>query len=295
MPRNVGIRFSRGEYILFVDSDDAITPTALEELYPIAKEFDADVLYCEKYYPIRLGEKFTTDKNLLKESVLGDIKYDYVNKPTIVSDDITLRLNDLLSLRFYVVPWNYLIRRDFISQHKILFPNIKYGEDNIFVLYLVCLAKNMVRVSNTMYIHRNREGSIGTNKSAEIEIRRCTDHVFQGVSIISKFAKEFIFLKENPEFQYALFNFLAGNQFGSVAPLYAKFPAWQLEPLIIRELDKIGDKTPLTAFLFSRMTILNLQLNQQGAIIQQMNTYIQQLQDIIKKQSAQIQQLQNSQ
>lgn len=43
MPRNVGIRFSRGEYILFVDSDDAITPTALEELYPIAKKFDADV------------------------------------------------------------------------------------------------------------------------------------------------------------------------------------------------------------------------------------------------------------
>ena len=278
MPRNVGIRFSRGEYILFVDSDDAITPTALEELYPIAKEFDADFVYCEKYYDMEAGKNFTTDKNLLKESVIGNIKYDYVNKPTIVPNDIARRLNDLLSLRFYVVPWNYLIRRDFISQHKIFFPDIKYGEDNMFVLYLVCRARNVVRVPNVIYIHRTREGSIGTNKSLEIDIRRYTDHVFQGISIISKFAKEFIFLNEHPEFKYAIFNFLASSQFGHISHFYAQIPAWQLEPLIINELNKIEDKTPLTAFLFSRMAIFNLQLNQYGAIIQQQQAKINELQ-----------------
>ena len=147
----------------------------------------------------------------------------------------------------------------------------------------------MVRVPNTVYVHRVREGSIGTNKSPEIEIHRCTDHVFQGITIISNFSKEVPFLRNHPEFQYALFNFLANNQFGSVAPLYAQIPAWQLDPFIRRELDKIDDKTPLTAFLFSRMTLFNLQLHQQGTIIQQMNAHIQKQNQVIQQLQAQLQ------
>ena len=33
-----------------MDNDDRITKTALEELYNLAKEYDADVVYCEKYF-----------------------------------------------------------------------------------------------------------------------------------------------------------------------------------------------------------------------------------------------------
>ena len=293
MPRNVGLRYSRGEYIMFVDSDDAITKTALEEIYPIAKKFDADVLYCEKCYRVGQGDLFSTDKNFLKNPVvMGNINYNYVSEPTLVYENIAERIKDFLALRFYVVPWNYLIRKDLISKYEIKFPNVKYGEDNMFVLFLICLAKNMVRVPNTIYVHRVREGSIGTNKSPEIEIHRCTDHVFQGITIISNFSKEVPFLRNHPEFQYALFNFLANNQFGSVAPLYAQIPAWQLDPFIRRELDKIDDKTPLTAFLFSRMTLFNLQLHQQGTIIQQMNAHIQKQNQVIQQLQAQIKSLQ---
>lgn len=49
-PRNKGIEVSRGEYIFNMDADDLVTPTALEELYAQAKNFDADVVHCEKYY-----------------------------------------------------------------------------------------------------------------------------------------------------------------------------------------------------------------------------------------------------
>ena len=39
-PSNIGIAFSRGEYLLILDNDDTITPTALGELYSVAKHFD---------------------------------------------------------------------------------------------------------------------------------------------------------------------------------------------------------------------------------------------------------------
>ena len=62
-PRNIAIDIAHGEYIMFVDSDDVITPTALEELYPIAKNFDADLLQCEKYFEV-LGEVIPKGENL---------------------------------------------------------------------------------------------------------------------------------------------------------------------------------------------------------------------------------------
>ena len=50
VPRNTGLKFARGKYVYFIDADDLLTLTALEELYTLAKAFDAEVVYCEKYY-----------------------------------------------------------------------------------------------------------------------------------------------------------------------------------------------------------------------------------------------------
>ncbi|MBR1807751.1 MAG: glycosyltransferase family 2 protein [Selenomonadaceae bacterium] len=64
LPRNKGIEFSCGEYLAFVDPDDTITPTAFEELYTLAKNFDADVVHCEKWY--QLPDEFYNDAEYRK-------------------------------------------------------------------------------------------------------------------------------------------------------------------------------------------------------------------------------------
>ena len=50
IPRNKGILLSRGEYVQFVNADDMISTTALEELYALSKEYSADLVYVEKHY-----------------------------------------------------------------------------------------------------------------------------------------------------------------------------------------------------------------------------------------------------
>ncbi|MBR0262196.1 MAG: glycosyltransferase family 2 protein [Selenomonadaceae bacterium] len=65
VPRNLGLNLSRGEYVIFMDSDDAVTPDALEKLYTTAKKFDADVVGCEKYYDV--PEQFWYDTEFRKQ------------------------------------------------------------------------------------------------------------------------------------------------------------------------------------------------------------------------------------
>ena len=60
--RNVGLSYASGEYVYNMDNDDVITKTALEEMHTLAKKYDADVVYCEKYYMSSgTGENFIKD------------------------------------------------------------------------------------------------------------------------------------------------------------------------------------------------------------------------------------------
>lgn len=63
-----------------------------------------------------------------------------------------------------------------------------------------------------------------------------------------------------------------------ILPYYAQIPAIQLDELIRSELDKVEDKTALTAFLFSRMSVFNINLMKQSQIIQEQQAKIQELQ-----------------
>ena len=110
-PRNTEIRFSRGEYIWFIDSDDVIIDTALEELYNIAKKFNADVVHCEKYFQFNDGE----NKFILNGYQSGE----FVKEPTLLKDNLSERVADVCKGRFLWNLWSKLIRRDFLFEIKL--------------------------------------------------------------------------------------------------------------------------------------------------------------------------------
>ena len=304
VPKNAGIRLARGEYLMFVDSDDAITETALEELYSTAKNFDADALHWGRWY-VAPGETVTTDKSKLKEDTWE--KIEKVTKSVPVSADISERINDFLKDKFWGATVSNFVSRNLISAENLTFPPCRTSEDFVFKLYILCFAKRLVRSSSIFYVWRTRKNShCRAELSPQDRLSRWGSATFQEIKILDDFMNRLELFKNQPMLKYAIFDLLLRKNLPSqhqILPLYKQFPAWQLDPLIRRELAEVKDKTALTAFLFSRMNIFNLQLNQAIHLLnqqpketqdfQRQQQIIQQQQQIIQQQAAQLQQLQH--
>ena len=80
VPKNTGVQMARGKYVMFLDSDDYLSATAIEELFKIAEDTDAEVIHCSQYFT------FKDDTDEIKTSTFQ--KTYHVNKPTLETLDI---------------------------------------------------------------------------------------------------------------------------------------------------------------------------------------------------------------
>lgn len=55
--RNTGLALATGEYVFHCDSDDFVEEDMLEEMYKVAKENDADMVYCDFYLSFEKNER----------------------------------------------------------------------------------------------------------------------------------------------------------------------------------------------------------------------------------------------
>ncbi len=275
IPTNLGIEISRGEYLLIMDNDDMITATALEELYPIAKKFDADVVHCERFFEF-------DDKNYSKK-IKGLCAGQYVTEPTLITDDLAERVKGLYYFQFVWNLWSKLIRRDFILENDLKMVS-SIAADAMFTCLLVCSAERYVRVPNIVNLYRIVENSISHQKrDVPKKIHVWMNALIQGFQCFDKFLSEREFFKQRPDIKYLALEVWVRECYNNVFDIYAQIPAWQLDEIIRHELEGVKDKTALMAFLFGRMNNLHVQLNRQGAMLQQMNAQIQQLQSQIQK------------
>lgn len=280
--RYEGLMLSRGEYVIFIDADDMITETALEELYPIAKKFDADVVHCERFF------QFNDKTN--SQEIIGRAAGHFVTEPTLMSDDFEERVKGLYNFQFVWNLWSKLIRRECILENDLKMINAIMAEDAMFTCLLVCSAKRYVRVPNIINFYRIIENSITTKKRTIPEkIHTWINSLVQGFQLFDKFLSEREFFKNRPDVKYLALEVWVRECCVHLAKIYKQLPAWQLDELIRHEFEGVQYKTALMAFFFSRMNIFNLQLNQQGMMLQQMNAQIQKQNEIIQQLQSQIQ------
>ena len=200
LPRNKGLRLSRGEFIYNMDNDDALTPTALEEMYTLAKRHNVDFVYCEKYY--------SADDRLENRTLTSfHNKATLVDKPTVEMP----RLPECLD-KLWVTPWTKLIKRKLLIENQIFFPNI-IRDDTIWTWCLLFYAKRFLRVPNAVYIWREVSTSITrVDREPAQVINFWLNPVILGVKTLNDRLQTIEFFQKNPQERYALLeNFIQGS------------------------------------------------------------------------------------
>ena len=197
VPRNKGLLISCGEYIQFLDADDMLTQTALAEMYSLAKEHDADVVYCEKYY-----EADADGTNIqIKFQQNGKL----VDKPTMDTTDLQKRVQEIIDQRFSGMICNKFVKRSLIMEHKIFLPNVKTSEDNIWTQGLIFYAKNILRVPNAIYIYcQTKDSSQRLERNAQQKIIFWLNPVLLGLKALNNLMSRNDFFLTNPSQCYAI-------------------------------------------------------------------------------------------
>ncbi len=142
--RNSGIEVSSGEYLIFVDGDDFISPDLVEYMLHLVNSTKSDFCLSTSCFTMT-GEKQT--------------KKEFIKK--IYSEDATVLL---LSPDVMVGCWNKIYKRELIVNNKIWFSTeLFYGEGLSFITRVSQISKSIgVGNRKVYYYRRNNENSATT-------------------------------------------------------------------------------------------------------------------------------------
>lgn len=139
--RNKGIEKARGNYLMFVDGDDYVSPNFVDVMYNQISKNKADICICNI---IRLEDSKETiwhlgDKGIYKEG-------DY---------------SKVLLMKFHSC--NKIFRRGLLE--KNLYPGNMFFEDVVAVGKAILDAKKIVKIDDALYYYRRRKSSITNDLS----------------------------------------------------------------------------------------------------------------------------------
>ena len=197
--RNIGMKKSKGKYLIFLDSDDIFKKTMLEELYIKIKENDSDVVICnsQNFEKKKWWKKFYEKNYMISNNI--------IKQKTFSSLDIE---KDFFNL-FIWWPWDKLFKRKYIENLGIEYQNLKSSEDLFFVAASVIAAKKISYLDKILINHR-----IGIKNSVSNSRQKSWDNFYYALKELKRFIKEKGLYKR---FKQDFINYVAS------------FSIWQLE------------------------------------------------------------------
>ena len=259
IPNNMGLSLSRGEYVIFIDSDDAVTINALEKFYTNAKKFDADVVGTERYFEI--PDKFWNYDEYWRQ--LRPVSYQkgsFVNKPTLISADFSERVKDCYNLRFLWNIWSKLIRRDFLIDNDISIIN-EMANDMLLTCFLVYSAEKYVRIPDALNVYRVVDSSL-THKVRDPakHLQKYCSALCVGFNHLEKFLNGREFFRQNPKMKHLALETYVREILSYLDDIYLNFPVYEFNEILNKEFSKCSNASLLT-FIFNAMNIYRLRLS----------------------------------
>lgn len=159
--RNNGIERARGEYMIFIDSDDLLSPDALEKLYAALTSTGADLAI----FRVQSFGQGGSQYNPIVDELIKETAIDCYDK--------RLLRNFLVSNKVY--------RTQLVKDSGVRFPPMRYSEDGAFFMQFVHTVKPKITgVADALFMYRRHSASVThrVNSALVNEFSKSMDFVY---------------------------------------------------------------------------------------------------------------------
>ena len=179
--RNIGLKEAKGDYILFIDSDDYISDKAIIEKF-------INILYSNNYDFIYTSYCRFEDGN--EEKITEILPINLTNDEIKNKEGKDILVDLLNKNSFHHAPYLKVCRKEFILNNKLFFREGYYHEDAEWTFKVFYYAKKIFIYDKPWYMRRMRENSTITSRNESAICKKLCDRLIIADDLIKFFEKE---------------------------------------------------------------------------------------------------------